>query len=255
MEKEELIDLAEHIYREAFDANCYHSVIRQYEKNLSENFEEMSLSPAFYHTIYNALIVSTVMELSKIYDRNSDTVNIRTLFTACNENKNLFPSNRGSVEIEVEGEKYKQDIPYQHIVKQGEECFFKDEINSNRAVGELFGLHESPVIVDLTVEKYLDLYQKKYCSIKPKMDRLLTQRNKIYAHNDKIALEDIQTLINKNPLKQLEIQELIDYALEVSKFVIACLTGICKPDKPANMEDWFSTIQFAHLGRMYNKII
>lgn len=249
MKKEELVHLAEHIYREAFDANCYYSVIQQYEKNQIENYEEMSLSPAFYHVVYNALIISTIMELSKIYDRSHDAINIRTLLTACSENKTLFLQNRGTTEINVDGDKYNEDIPYQHVVKKNEECFFKDEVNWNRTVTDLFGLQEAPVFVDLTVEGYMDLYQKKYCSIKPKIDRLLTQRNKIYAHNDKMAIGDMQMLIKKNPLKRFEVEELISYALDVSKFVIASFTKNWKPDKPVNMEDWKATLSLLSKSR------
>lgn len=254
MKKEELVTLAEYIYKEAFDANCYYSVIRQYDKNREDNFDLISISPAFYHVVYNSLVISTVMELSKIYDKGSDSVNIRTLLTAFKENISLFPVNRGSFETDVDGEIHRQDISYQHVIKKEEECFFKDEVEKNRVVTDLFGFKDGPVRINLTIEEYLELYQKKYRSIQPKINNLIAQRNKIYAHNDKMAIEDMQVLIKKNLLKKFDVQELINYALEISKFIIACLTGINKCDEPVNIDDWQVTLSYAKLGIKYSKL-
>ena len=56
MDKQDLIRMAEELHRGAFDANAYFLILQQYQKNLHDYEEEMKISQAFYHTIYDALI-------------------------------------------------------------------------------------------------------------------------------------------------------------------------------------------------------
>ena len=58
-------------------------------------------------------------------------------------------------------------------------------------------------------------------------------------------------MLKKNPVRYADVQELIDFALDVTRLIIGCLTGICKPDKYVNIEDWKNTLRTAELGLQY----
>ena len=55
MDKETLIRIAEELHQGAFDAKAYYLIMQQYRKNQHNYAEEMKVSPAFYHTVYDAL--------------------------------------------------------------------------------------------------------------------------------------------------------------------------------------------------------
>ncbi len=54
MDKETLIRIAEELHQGAFDAKAYYLIMQQYRKNQHNYAEEMKVSPAFYHTVYDA---------------------------------------------------------------------------------------------------------------------------------------------------------------------------------------------------------
>ena len=56
MDKETLIRIAEELHQGAFDAKAYYLIMQQYRKNQHNYAEEMKVSPAFYHTVYDALM-------------------------------------------------------------------------------------------------------------------------------------------------------------------------------------------------------
>ena len=53
MDKETLIRIAEELHQGAFDAKAYYLIMQQYRKNQRNYAEEMKVSPAFYHTVYD----------------------------------------------------------------------------------------------------------------------------------------------------------------------------------------------------------
>ena len=65
MDKETLIRIAEELHQGAFDAKAYYLIMQQYRKNQRNYAEEMKVSPAFYHTVYDALMKACFMEIAK----------------------------------------------------------------------------------------------------------------------------------------------------------------------------------------------
>ena len=61
MEKEKLIKLADAFMKEAFQANCYVDLIKQYSRNVKEYFDELKISGSFYRYTYNSLVIATIM--------------------------------------------------------------------------------------------------------------------------------------------------------------------------------------------------
>ena len=64
MDKEKLIKIAEELHQGAFDAKAYYLIMQQYRKNQRDYAEEMKVSPAFYHTVYDALMKACFMEIA-----------------------------------------------------------------------------------------------------------------------------------------------------------------------------------------------
>ena len=251
--KDKLLKLAEELFREAFDANSYFLIMKQYGKYSEKYKAEMDLSPAFYNIVYNALLVACFMELAKLYDKTGGVFTIGSLLKNCKENISLFPEYRAVTEIEAEGEKYTLQIPYQHELKPDEERFFEEQVRSQRDILKLFNLEytrETPVVVDLKFSEYLSLYQKKFSALSKKQENIRIQRNKLYAHNDSSRLleEDIST---QAPIHYSDIQELIDFALSVTQLIIACLTDVYKARQYTNIDDWECTLMLAQLGLKY----
>lgn len=234
--------------QEAFQTNCYIDIIGQYSKNKSEYSEEMEISGAFYSFTYNALVVAAFMELAKIFDSHKDSNNIKQLMDICKENIELFPQERKMV---LFGEE--EICPYRHTVLSEEE-FFKREIELQKPFNELVGGEKSPVTVDMSRERYFEFFAWKYKKIEPQIQKLLRQRNKIYAHNDKNTLRNMDKTIEKFPLSTNDVETLTKFAIEFSQFVIALLTGIYKASAPVNIDDWQSTLRLVKLGKKYKDL-
>lgn len=256
MDKDQLIDFAEKLHQEAFDANAYLFIMQQYRENWKEYQAEMRLSPAFYSVVYVALQKACFIELARLYDRTNGAYSIGTLLKKCQENPSYFSEYRDKVEIEDDGKKYIFPVLYQRELKPAEECFFKEEVNLQREFYKFFDLPDAdkvPVTVDLTFSKFLELYRKRYKALSKKRDNLSEQRNKLYAHNDEKSIFNIDEILKKNPLFYADIKEFIEFALDVTGLIIAALTGVCKAEKYSNIDDWMATLMLARLGLKYQK--
>lgn len=256
MDKDELIKLAEGLHQEAFDANAYFMIMQQYKENRIEYTQEMQLSPAFYSIIYQALQKACFIEIAKLYDKTQRVVNVGSLIQFCKENLSLFPEYRKNIEYEEGGRKYTFKIPYQHHLKPTEECFLKEKVQSQREILRIFDVPSAntiPIQVDLTFQELLELYQKRFCSLSKMQENIRMQRNKIYAHNDKESLLDEDIVINNNPVFYKDIQELIDFALDITQMILGILTNKIQARKYSNVDDWAGTLMLARLGLKYQE--
>lgn len=251
--RDNILKMAEELYQEAFDANAYFLIMKQYGENFKKYESEVRLSPSFYQTVFNALKNACFMELAKLYEKSNDVFSIGYLIKECENNLSLFPEYRAIEECEFDGQKYTFQIPYQHELRK-EECFFKNQVKSQREILKLLDVPSadiSPVTVELKFPELLELYHKRFHSLSKKQENLRVQRNKIYAHNDMVELSGIDDLLKKNPVYYTDIQELIVFALDVTKLIIACLTDVCKADSYRNIDDWENTLRLAELGVKY----
>jgi hypothetical protein len=256
LEKDELIKLAQGLHQEAFAANAYFTIMQQYKENRTEYSQEMQLSPAFYSIIYQALQKACFMEIAKLYDKTQRVVNVGSLIQSCKENLSLFPEYRQNIEYEEDGRKYTFQIPYQHHLKPTEECFFKEKVQSQREVLRIFDVPSAdtiPIQVDLTFQELLELYQKRFRSLSKMQENIRMQRNKIYAHNDKESLLDEDIVTKNNPVFYKDIQELIDFALDITQMILGILTNKIQARKYSNVDDWTGTLMLARLGLKYQE--
>lgn len=234
---EEICEMAEIFQNEAIQANAYYCIAEQYRENLLEYSTEMSVSGAFYHYTYNALVVAAIMELAKIYDSHQKSVNIKDLLEAC-VNNSLLSSGLSDAD---------QEIPLLHEVIAEEEEFFGDEVARHKKIVKLWDRTE-PCLVEMTDERYIDLFLWKYSRLKEGIEKLLKQRNKVYAHNDPDGMKNYEKMVMKFPLSGQEVEDMISFACELCRFVIRYITGTVKSVKPVNLKDWENTLQLVREG-------
>lgn len=116
MEKDDIINLAQGLYQQAFDANCIFSMICQY-KDAEKNYKDvLGYFPAFYSITYNSMLKACFMELAKLYDNT--LTSIGGLLRVCAEDVSVFPKYHKTIEYEIDGEKYTSEVPYQHNLKK-----------------------------------------------------------------------------------------------------------------------------------------
>jgi len=91
MTEEQLLELAEEIYQQSFEANIFYEIMMQIEREKVEYFDEIRVSSAFYSYIYNSLVVSTFAVVSKLYDntKNKDAISVKKFLDRCMEYKNF----------------------------------------------------------------------------------------------------------------------------------------------------------------------
>ena len=88
-QEKKLMKQLDFLWENTFEMNSYFHIIKQYLENSSCYRNQIRLSPTFYHYIYNALVVATFSEVSKMYDKNSKT-NIFKFLDYCKKNSNLL---------------------------------------------------------------------------------------------------------------------------------------------------------------------
>lgn len=254
MDKEKLIKLAEDLYQSALDANSYYSIMIQYREMNKKYNDEMNISPAFYQVVYGALQKACFMEIAKLYDKTKDAVSIGLLLKYCKDNLNLFPEYRDIVTFKEDGREYSFQVPYHHHLKPAEECFYKDEVKSQRELLKLFDtpdFEKVPVRVEFTFSEFLGLYQKRFSSLSIKQENIRVQRNKIYAHNDEKCILAEEKIWDKNPVTYPDIQELIDFALDCTGLILGTLTGRSYAVNYGNIDDLEGTLMIVRLGLKY----
>ncbi|MDL2212017.1 hypothetical protein LJB88_03985 [Erysipelotrichaceae bacterium OttesenSCG-928-M19] len=153
MEKEELIKKIDIFLNLAIQANCYNLIIKQFSEYKVKYIKQINISNAFYSYTFNALVVATVMELSKIYDSHSQSFNIHDLIIDCNENIEYFSDS----------------------LLENESATF-EKINTSD---------------DSVKENYFTPFKKQLENLEQQINNLKKQRNKIYAHNDKVSEKDL----------------------------------------------------------------
>lgn len=231
MDKKTLIRIAEELHQGAFDAKAYYLIMQQYRKNQRNYAEEMKVSPAFYHTVYDALMKACFMEIAKLYDSSNGVVSIGTLLAKCEENQDLF-----LLRLEL--------------------VLVWDRVETDRKLFTAFDFPDAdnvPVRVDLTFPEFLDLYQKRFNGLSKKRDNIRIQRNKLYAHNDEQRIVNSENLPDRYPISYPDVQEMIDFALDCTGLILGILTDVNRAKQYSNIDDWEGTLMLTRLGLKYQE--
>lgn len=253
MEKEKLIKIAKKLHQEAFDANAYYLIMQQYKECHSRYINELNISPAFYSVVYEALQKACFMEVAKLFDKTRDAFSIGDFLETCKNNEKIFLECKEFIEYTCDGQDYKDEVPYQHILKEDEKIFFKDEVKYQSDIFRIFGMPESSnIYVNVTFHDLLDLYIKKINSLKKVTENIRMQRNKVYAHNDKIEMID-ESIVDQNPITYPQIKQAIECALDITSMVLGILEGTQPAKTYSNIDDLENTLMLVKKGEIYQK--
>ena len=138
-------------------------------------------------------------------------------------------------------------------MKEDEKIFFKDEVKYQSDIFRIFGMPESSnIYVNVTFHDLLDLYIKKINSLKKVTENIRMQRNKVYAHNDKIEMID-ESIVDQNPITYPQIKQAIECALDITSMVLGILEGTQPAKTYSNIDDLENTLMLVKKGEIYQK--
>lgn len=246
--KDEIVYLANNIYEEALRANTYWELLKQYHTNVDKYNDEMNYSPAFYNVIYTALVEGLFLNLSKIYDTHENSLTIKTLLG------NLETITINDLDKDVKAKYDLCNQKFQHRLVLNEECFFKEKVSEQKQICELLNIEYTHTIVELNLKQLHELYVKRFNSLNRIRNKLIVQRNKIYVHNDRNTNFNFEDIYRNQPINHEETGNLIDFALDFSRYCIESLTGISKPETYVNMNDWEATLMLVSIGHKYQTL-
>ncbi len=248
VEKSGLLNLVERcdfLYQQAFYANAELAILFDLKKLPGEYEREVICAPCFFNCVRIALADSCFMNCARLFDRDGD-VTIGALLKMCAA---------VSVEIDVRacdiyGKRPGIDgcKPIKHVLARDEERFFFRDVERQRRINKLFGDNRGDAVyVRMCAVELIELWQKRYKSLSKLTGRLRTQRNKVFAHNDAVSL-DYENFVSKFPLTFGELQQLIDFALDVSIGTLAAVAGDNRPRLPRNVEDLRGLLNCVNAG-------
>ena len=251
MDKQELEKLVSNVYEEAFLANEYLAVLKQYQSIFDTYYDEISYSPAFYNTVMRALHDALFVELAKLYDTGNKASGLQYLLKCCPKNTDLFPQNAGVIHA---GEN-EYSIPHQITLKKDEECFFPGKAKPIHDYLDSPGAPycDNPVKIELTIEEYFLFMQKKLSKLNSARDSLREQRNKYYAHFDRAVNFDLEKLQKASPLFEADIDNMVSFAIDFCQGCSALLTGKICGSLPININDLENTLELVKYGAEYQK--
>ena len=247
MKTDEIIKIADNLYEEAMDANAYYSILMQFDELNKKYHEEMTLSPAVYNIVLSSLKYSCFMKLARLYEKSKEVISVKTLLNDLQKYFSTLSENSNDSDDE-------QKKSFQYVLGQKEEVFYEDEVKRQRSLFkdlEVPDWESTKIIINITYSGLLELYGKRLKSLRKKIENIRLQRNKIYAHKDKDCILSDVKIWESKPISYLEMQELIDFALDVSIFAIAYFTGVSRPKSYLNIDDWESTLNLVKIGLKY----
>ncbi|WP_241004556.1 transposase [Enterococcus faecalis] len=167
------------------------------------------------HYTYNALIVATFTEVSKIYDRNSKT-NYFTFIEYCQKHIDLL--------LQIRKEKEKNN-----------------NIEENKKVDREY------------LEDIFSKLKSDITKLEPAFKNLKTQRDKIYAHNDLRSRDGVEAIIEDNPISLKDMEELISCTTISLQFIYALITLIKRNPLPNNIGNLDATLIKLQENRKYKE--
>ena len=213
------------MYNQAFMANSYFLIVKQYNEFKPHYYTEMNVSPAFYGLICSALTKACFMDVAQLFERGKGSVNIGSLLEYCTSNGALFSNDK-----------------YEYQLKTEEECYYRDLVKAMRSNYKRIGIisyETQPVTVEISLLEHIELYKKRLHSLNKTVKNIGEQRNKIYAHD---------LLFQKYFVSYQDLKTLIDFALDCICLVIGSLSGVSKSREAIEIDDWCKTLNLVKIG-------
>ena len=243
------------VFNDAFDANACLKILLQIGEYRKAGYKGLECSPAFYNTVCRAMIRASIMDVARIYDQDGKSISLRTINNYCGRFAGSFPDEIETVYNASDGTIDRELRPLRYKITPKEmACITKegllqkiDDIKKEYAV---FGLDSSGSLeVTVSAEELFYLYSNRIKSLSEAIGRIEEQRNKRYAHNDRLTLFDYDSLIEENKVTFNDLDNLISLALDYTGSVIALLTGEYKAREFFNIDDLSNTLQLVRKAK------
>ena len=239
--------IAENLFEEAVSAKSYLQIIEQFRENVDKYNEEMNYSTAFYNVIYNSLVESLFLKLFKLYDRDAKSLTIHSVF---NEMKKI---DENELDDYVLKKYIENGNKFTHPLNLEEEVYFTEEVNRVKNLCNNAGVKYTHTTIDINLHELVNLYAKRFRTLKKANENLVQRRNKIGAHNDAKTNFGYKKINEEFPLSDNEIDKLVEFAIEFLQFCVEVLTGIHKVPEYLNINDWGKTLNLVRDGRSYRE--
>lgn len=210
---EELNRLLEALALEIVDAISYHRLFCDLADSISTHRREFNQSNTFWDLTLDALREARLTRLCRVYDQESNSLNLVNLLDTIKGNLHLF-----------------------------EEHHFRDRLQDNAFVDSLAQTNRLPTVAQLDEDIEFS------SSRNPLVKKLMIWRNNIVAHKGtKVALGKDQILAD-NPLPQPEIEQLLDRSLEIFNRYSSLYRASVWSQKIIGHDDYKSLLKFLGLG-------
>ncbi|GAA3265991.1 hypothetical protein LMG8520_1310 [Lactococcus lactis subsp. lactis] len=223
--------------RDAYDKLI---LLKQYYALYSKYEYAISISPFFYNNLLDSLVIAIFISVQKIFDKTKDSssVTIEKLLLKYKKNYTIFPDFE---DIYMWDKTHEAKIQWKWKISEDEIDFFETNNYSNCSKDDF--VEVSPLLILKLNEWKLN----KFKSLK-KLDYLYAQRNKIYVHNDKLAMNNLAKLTADNPLTFEDFEHFINFSLKFTHFILLMLTNINYAWEPTNINDWEQTLKYTSIG-------
>lgn len=246
-DKEYLLKCLNGIYEEAYNANCSFLILNQILDYHKDGYKSLDCSPAFYSVVCASLVKSSIMDLMRIYDKNSVSIGLTKIIVECNRWKSEISSlyedkdEIRPLSITLSSDEMQECLKDEKLKRKiEEEKRFHDTLNLP---------YDNHMEVEFTVEEFFGFCSVRRKKLKTVIDNLYTQRSKIYAHNDTNLLFDNKSILDDNKITYKNIKTLIDFALKFCIKTIYILSGEQKVCQPGNIDDVSNTWMLVKDGR------
>ena len=241
----DLLQYLDVLYPQVLYANCEYRILRDLSEASDEYQAQLECAGCFFSFSRMALQESLFMNCARLYDKNSD-VSLRGLLERCREFEREI-SHR-AVELYSKRPDFDPERPVRHFVAENEECFYREEVKSQRAFDFLVDeTWKSPVKLQLSVDELVELFCKRINGMSKTIELLREQRNKIYAHNGAESLY-YDAFAEENGLTVGQITDLIGCALDITREIYALITNVCLPSETRNVNDVKGLLRLTKLG-------
>lgn len=215
-------------------------LLKQYNSLYSKYEYAISISPFFYNNLLDSLVIAIFISVQKIFDNTTgaSSVTIEKLLLKYEKNYTNFPAFQDIYKWDKISE---EKLLWKWKISEDEIEFFQKNNYSNCSKDDY--VEVSPLLVLKLNEWKLNRFK----SLK-KLEYLYAQRNKIYVHNDKLAMNNLDKLTADNPLTFDDFEHFINFSLKFTHFILLMLTNINYAWEPTNINDWEQTLKYTSIG-------
>ncbi|MBR3418969.1 MAG: hypothetical protein IKG82_09805 [Oscillospiraceae bacterium] len=224
MSEDELLEAYKIVYRTAFDANNYYTLLMLYSEYINNNLEIVNFAPAFWGISKAALSYACLMQVAKLYDESDKAVSIHTLTSS-------------------ESYSYLSNLEIEQIVIKDDLC---------KQLGITLDENDYSRYHDLSIKEIFRILKQRKKELKDQIQLVRTYRNKGYAHNDKSRVTSPDDFKDIPTLEKEAMKALIDYALTTCRVIKYLITGSYGTTQYANIDDIHGVFQLLQFG-MYEQ--